>query len=152
MRLGLDFITAWPREDVAGVSVYAVPGYALQPDLWFEVFPIVPRTRFQTDQVLLHDLGSELEVRRAPMEVLRTPTGWPIAVHSVTVHAGGELREIRMLAHYQLLVLSGFAMVRATNPKRFEDHRADIRELFQSARPQLASDEPASIADLWTVT
>lgn len=149
MRLELAFGPNWLREDQGPVRVYTAPGFAIIPDAFFEVFPVVGRTAIAPDAVLLHDLDPGLEVRRAPVERATTATGWPMSLHFATLHAGGELREIRLLACYELLVLAGFVLVRVRNARRFEEHREQILQLLASARGELADDTPAAISELW---
>jgi len=149
VRLELAFGPNWLREDHGPVRVYTAPGLALVPDAFFEVFPIVGRTALSPDALLLHDVDPALQVRRAPAERATTTNGWPIALELVTLHAGGELREIRLLACYELLVLSGFVLVRVSNARRFDDHRQQILQLLASARPELADETPAGISELW---
>ncbi len=149
MRLELAFGPNWLREDHGPVRVYTAPGFAIVPDAFFEVFPVVGRTLVSADAVLLHDVDPALEVRRAPAERAATATGWPMTLDLATLHAAGELREIRLLASYELLVLAGFVLVRVTNPRRFDEHRPQILQLLASARPDLADDTPAAISELW---
>ena len=149
MRLELAFGPNWLREDHGPVRVYTAPGFAIVPDAFFEVFPIVGRTLLSAETVLLHDVDPALEVRRAPVERSTTATGWPMTLQLVTLHGDGEQRELRLLAAYELLVLAGFVLVRVTNARRFEEHRAQILELLASARPVLADDKPAAIPELW---
>lgn len=154
MQLDLAFSPSWARQDVGNVRVYTAPGFALVPDVIFELFPVVARTDADATSVLLHDVPGELEVRREAAETLATATGWPIALHQITLHepAGGALRELRLLAHYQVLVVQGFVVVRATNPARFHSHRAQILELIASARFDLNGDKPAAISELWNMS
>ncbi|MGE5183377.1 MAG: hypothetical protein ACM31C_15005 [Acidobacteriota bacterium] len=149
MRLELAFGPDWSREELGAVQVYTAPGFALVPDAFFEVFPLVARNRVNLDAILLHDVPAGTLMQRAPVEPYQTVTGWPLSLHHVTLHDGGQLREIRVLAHYQLLVLAGFVLVRITNERRYVEHRAQMIELLQSARAHLADDTPAAIAELW---
>jgi hypothetical protein len=150
MRLELDHISGWRREDAGPARVYAVPGFVFLPDLWFEVFPIVGRNQQPLEPVLLHGVEAGSDVRRAPVTTVQTKTGWVAAIHEVAIHGpGGELREQRMLARYELLVLAGFVLVRATSAERYAAHRADILEVLASARAELSGDEPATISELW---
>jgi hypothetical protein len=149
VRLELAFGPNWLHEEQGPVRVYTAPGFAIVPDAFFEVFPVVGRTLLPADAVLLHDADRALEIRRAPVERATTATGWPMTLQLVTLHASGELREIRLLATYELLVLAGYVLVRVTNARRFDEHRQQIVQLLASARPELADDTPAAISELW---
>ncbi len=149
MHLELAFGTNWLEDEVGAARVYTAPGFALVPDLFFEVFPVVPRTRAVGDTILLHDAPLDAIVRREPAERAATVTGWPVNLHEARFHVGDSLHEIRLLAHYELLVLAGFALVRVTNEQRLAQRRAQILELLTSARLVLEDDTPAAISDLW---
>ena len=150
MHLALPFPPSWLVEDVRGLRVATVPGYKMTPDLFFEVGPLVPRRTLDGAERVARGVPAGSEIRRAPVERTTTTTGWPIALHAATLHdPDGTLRELRLLARYEITVLAAAVLVRATNAARFEHHRANIGELLAAARPELACDEPAAISELW---
>jgi hypothetical protein len=152
MQIDLAFSPRWTREDLGRVRVYTAPDYTVAPDVVFEVFPIFSRTEISAREVLLHDVPADLEVRTDPAESTATANGWPITLQVVTLHdPGGAFRELRLLAHYQALVVQAFVLVRAINVERFQAHRAQILELITTAKIDLRDDRPAAISELWTM-
>lgn len=127
-RLELAFDRDWSREDIA-----------------IEVFPLVARGAADVDAVLLHGAPAGAIVQRSPSEQRQTVTGWPLSLHHAVLRDG----EIRLVAHYQILVLAGFVLVRIASEPRYVEHRARLIELLASAQPRLADDTPAAISELW---
>ncbi len=139
MRLELAFPPEWARAEAPPATVYTAPG-----GVTFEVFPIVARTAVTVDDLLLHGVPAGAAVERAPVENHATKTGWPIRIHQVALPG-----EVRVVAHYELLVYAGMVVVRAPAVELLENNRATIRELLATASPHLAGDTPAAISELW---
>ena len=151
MRLALKFPQDWVHENLGDVEVFTAQGYKLVPDLVFMVFPLVPRRELATEALLLRGLVPGAEIVRAAPVAERSKTGWPMTLLEADVRAPGQ-DEIRLLARYDILLLAGAVLLRASNRARFEKHRIDVIKLLRSARPDLASDEPARIGELWDMT
>jgi hypothetical protein len=153
MQLDLAFGPKWRFDWVGGLRVYAAPDFALVPDVFFDVAPLVPRHEVYVDGLLLQGLPEGLELRREPSEPFATTTGWPVTLYHVTAHdETGAVRERRMLAIYDIVVLAGIVRVRSSSETRFAAHRERILELLASARANLEGEEPAAIAELWDMT
>ena len=152
MQIDLAFSPRWTREDLGRVRVYTAPDYTVAPDVVFEVFPVFSRTEIEPRDVLLHDVAPELELRSERPESAATANGWPITLQAITLHEpGGAFRELRLLAHYQVLVVQAFVLVRSVSVERFQAHRAQILELITTAKIDLTDDRPAAISELWSM-
>jgi hypothetical protein len=151
VRLRLKFPQDWVHENLGDVEVFTAQGYKLVPDLVFMVFPLVPRRELATEPLLLRGVAPGAEIVRAEPVAKRSRTGWPMTLLEADVRGAGH-DEIRLLARYDVLLLAGAVLVRATNRARFEKHRADMVKLLWTARPDLTTDEPARIGELWDMS
>jgi hypothetical protein len=121
------------------------------PGISFELEPVRPRTQLRPRDVLTRGIAPTAEVRSTPGQPFATASGWSASLHRAAIIERGELREIRLLACYELILLAGCVLVRVTDLQRFEDRVGRIIEVLANVRAELAGDAPAAIAELWDV-
>jgi hypothetical protein len=148
MRLVIKFPPEWVHEHLGGVDVVTAQGYKLVPDILFEVFPLVPRRELASEAILGRSVPPGAEIARAAPVLGNSNTGWPMTLTEVDIR-GAAIDEIRLLARYDILVLAGAVLVRATNRVRYAARKNDVLKLLRTARPSFFTDEPARIGDLW---
>jgi hypothetical protein len=144
VRLELEVPPHWKQETVGGVRVVTA-GYRAVPHLFIEVHPLVPRRQLDVDALLVAGVPADAKVARAAPVVQTTRTGWPMTLIEAVIGT----TETRLLARYDILVLAGVVLVRALDRERLARKRSDILHLLASARPDLTTDAPARIGDLW---
>ena len=150
MELVLALPPDWETRRIGLRRVVTVPGFALVPDLFIELHPLVPRPEVRADLVIKAALPPDTELRFLPGATLATRTGWPMSLVAATVvDHGGALREVRLVVRYDVLVYAATALVRASSAERYERMRPQILDVLATARPRLRTFTPACIGELW---
>jgi hypothetical protein len=147
VRLKLEFPAHWKEEQIAGVRVVTVASKHA-PNLFFEVHPMVPRRELDVDALLARGVSPAARLARSAPVVQSTRTGWPMTLFEVEIQEA-QVSEIRILVRYEILTLAAAVLVRATSRERLERRRSDVVTFLATAQPDLTTDAPARIGELW---
>lgn len=146
MRLLLPIPAGWEERNAPGRQRYVLPH---APNLTVEVGPMLLRDDVP-DDLLQRGLrpGERLQVLAAIQH--STHHGWELQLSQALVLDGsGAPCEFRMVARYSVLIYAAAVMVRAPSPAVYEACAAEIIATLEAAQPELRSDRPAAISELF---